>query len=88
MDEPTLEYLSDYADEFLVHGVDVEGKRCNYVPCYVVKSFTLIEISGADRLLKKSLWDINCFVCCHILLAYGIEISIAMMESSYADLNF
>ncbi|OEL17445.1 1-(5-phosphoribosyl)-5-[(5-phosphoribosylamino)methylideneamino] imidazole-4-carboxamide isomerase, chloroplastic, partial [Dichanthelium oligosanthes] len=27
VDEPTLEYLAAYADEFLVHGVDVEGKR-------------------------------------------------------------
>ncbi|KAH9624961.1 hypothetical protein KSS87_023360 [Heliosperma pusillum] len=27
VDEHTLEYLSVYADEFLVHGVDVEGKR-------------------------------------------------------------
>lgn len=23
-----LEILSDYCDEFLVHGVDVEGKKC------------------------------------------------------------
>ena len=36
VDEPTLEYLAAFADEFLVHGVDVEGKRCNYVPCYQV----------------------------------------------------
>jgi hypothetical protein len=27
VDEPTLDYLAAYADEFLVHGVDVEGKR-------------------------------------------------------------
>ncbi|XP_062179346.1 1-(5-phosphoribosyl)-5-[(5-phosphoribosylamino)methylideneamino] imidazole-4-carboxamide isomerase, chloroplastic-like [Phragmites australis] len=27
VDEPTLEHLAAYADEFLVHGVDVEGKR-------------------------------------------------------------
>ncbi|KAL6909937.1 hypothetical protein ACP4OV_001195 [Aristida adscensionis] len=27
VDERTLEDLADYADEFLVHGVDVEGKR-------------------------------------------------------------
>ncbi|KAG9459102.1 hypothetical protein H6P81_003610 [Aristolochia fimbriata] len=27
LDEETLEFLADYADEFLVHGVDVEGKR-------------------------------------------------------------
>ncbi|KAL9235095.1 hypothetical protein vseg_009890 [Gypsophila vaccaria] len=27
VDEHTLEFLSTYADEFLVHGVDVEGKR-------------------------------------------------------------
>ncbi|KAL6620223.1 hypothetical protein ACP70R_035362 [Stipagrostis hirtigluma subsp. patula] len=27
VDEPTLEYLATFADEFLVHGVDVEGKR-------------------------------------------------------------
>ncbi|KAG8068824.1 hypothetical protein GUJ93_ZPchr0005g14625 [Zizania palustris] len=27
VDEPTLNYLAAYADEFLVHGVDVEGKR-------------------------------------------------------------
>ncbi|CAN6337664.1 unnamed protein product [Urochloa humidicola] len=27
VDEPTLEYLAAYSDEFLVHGVDVEGKR-------------------------------------------------------------
>ncbi|TVU19299.1 hypothetical protein EJB05_35440 [Eragrostis curvula] len=27
VDEPTLEHLASYADEFLVHGVDVEGKR-------------------------------------------------------------
>ncbi|XP_074269028.1 1-(5-phosphoribosyl)-5-[(5-phosphoribosylamino)methylideneamino] imidazole-4-carboxamide isomerase, chloroplastic [Silene latifolia] len=27
VEEHTLEYLSEYADEFLVHGVDVEGKR-------------------------------------------------------------
>jgi phosphoribosylformimino-5-aminoimidazole carboxamide ribotide isomerase len=29
VDEPALEYLAAFADEFLVHGVDVEGKRCN-----------------------------------------------------------
>jgi hypothetical protein len=28
VDEPTLKHLAAYADEFLVHGVDVEGKRC------------------------------------------------------------
>ncbi|XP_019106734.1 1-(5-phosphoribosyl)-5-[(5-phosphoribosylamino)methylideneamino] imidazole-4-carboxamide isomerase, chloroplastic isoform X2 [Beta vulgaris subsp. vulgaris] len=27
VDEQTLEFLSKYADEFLVHGVDVEGKK-------------------------------------------------------------
>ncbi|KAH9309584.1 hypothetical protein KI387_037495, partial [Taxus chinensis] len=27
LDEETLDTLSAYADEFLVHGVDVEGKR-------------------------------------------------------------
>uniref|UniRef100_A0A0D3G7E4 Uncharacterized protein n=1 Tax=Oryza barthii TaxID=65489 RepID=A0A0D3G7E4_9ORYZ len=27
VDEPTLKHLAAYADEFLVHGVDVEGKR-------------------------------------------------------------
>ncbi|CAN6346913.1 unnamed protein product [Urochloa humidicola] len=27
VDKPTLEYLAAYSDEFLVHGVDVEGKR-------------------------------------------------------------
>ncbi|GAB2300716.1 Phosphoribosylformimino-5-aminoimidazole carboxamide ribotide isomerase [Dionaea muscipula] len=27
LDEKTLEFLATYADEFLVHGVDVEGKR-------------------------------------------------------------
>ncbi|ONL98954.1 1-(5-phosphoribosyl)-5-[(5-phosphoribosylamino)methylideneamino] imidazole-4-carboxamide isomerase chloroplastic [Zea mays] len=27
VDEPALEYLAAFADEFLVHGVDVEGKR-------------------------------------------------------------
>ncbi|XP_010917345.1 1-(5-phosphoribosyl)-5-[(5-phosphoribosylamino)methylideneamino] imidazole-4-carboxamide isomerase, chloroplastic isoform X2 [Elaeis guineensis] len=27
LDEQTLEFLATYADEFLVHGVDVEGKR-------------------------------------------------------------
>lgn len=27
VDEKTLDYLATYADEFLVHGVDVEGKR-------------------------------------------------------------
>ncbi|XP_068660308.1 1-(5-phosphoribosyl)-5-[(5-phosphoribosylamino)methylideneamino] imidazole-4-carboxamide isomerase, chloroplastic [Aristolochia californica] len=27
LDEETLEFLAEYADEFLVHGVDVEGKR-------------------------------------------------------------
>ncbi|KAL2900203.1 1-(5-phosphoribosyl)-5-[(5-phosphoribosylamino)methylideneamino] imidazole-4-carboxamide isomerase chloroplastic, partial [Bienertia sinuspersici] len=27
VDEQTLEFLADYADEFLVHGVDVEGKK-------------------------------------------------------------
>ncbi|KAL4571591.1 hypothetical protein LXL04_018354 [Taraxacum kok-saghyz] len=27
LDESTLKFLSDYADEFLVHGVDVEGKK-------------------------------------------------------------
>jgi len=43
VDEPTLEYLAAFADEFLVHGVDVEGKRCNYVPCYQV-FLLLLEI--------------------------------------------
>ncbi|XP_035815520.1 1-(5-phosphoribosyl)-5-[(5-phosphoribosylamino)methylideneamino] imidazole-4-carboxamide isomerase, chloroplastic isoform X3 [Zea mays] len=38
VDEPTLEYLAAFADEFLVHGVDVEGKRCSYVPCYQVRN--------------------------------------------------
>ena len=27
LDEKVLEFLANYADEFLVHGVDVEGKR-------------------------------------------------------------
>lgn len=36
VDEPALEYLAAFADEFLVHGVDVEGKRCNCVPYYQV----------------------------------------------------
>lgn len=27
LDEKTLAFLATYADEFLVHGVDVEGKR-------------------------------------------------------------
>ncbi|KAL4577498.1 hypothetical protein LXL04_013607 [Taraxacum kok-saghyz] len=27
LDKSTLKFLSDYADEFLVHGVDVEGKK-------------------------------------------------------------
>ena len=27
LDEEVLEFLANYADEFLVHGVDVEGKR-------------------------------------------------------------
>ena len=27
LDEEVLEFLAHYADEFLVHGVDVEGKR-------------------------------------------------------------
>ena len=27
LDEEVLEFLTHYADEFLVHGVDVEGKR-------------------------------------------------------------
>jgi len=43
VDKSTLEYLAAFADEFLVHGVDVEGKRCNYVPCYQV-FLLLIEI--------------------------------------------
>lgn len=43
VDEPTLEYLAAFADEFLVHGVDVEGKRCNYL--FVRVFVLLIEIS-------------------------------------------
>lgn len=27
LDEEVLAFLADYADEFLVHGVDVEGKK-------------------------------------------------------------
>lgn len=27
LDEKVLAFLADYADEFLVHGVDVEGKK-------------------------------------------------------------
>ena len=27
VDERTLDFLATYADEFLVHGVDVEGKK-------------------------------------------------------------
>lgn len=27
VDEQTLEFLADFADEFLIHGVDVEGKK-------------------------------------------------------------
>jgi len=27
LDERSLAFLASYADEFLVHGVDVEGKR-------------------------------------------------------------
>ena len=27
LDKEVLEFLANYADEFLVHGVDVEGKR-------------------------------------------------------------
>jgi phosphoribosylformimino-5-aminoimidazole carboxamide ribotide isomerase len=27
LDEKVLEFLGSYADEFLVHGVDVEGKK-------------------------------------------------------------
>ena len=27
VDEKTMEFLGNYADEFLVHGVDVEGKK-------------------------------------------------------------
>lgn len=27
LDEKVLEFLASYADEFLVHGVDVEGKK-------------------------------------------------------------
>lgn len=27
LDKKTLDFLASYADEFLVHGVDVEGKR-------------------------------------------------------------
>lgn len=27
LDEKVLDFLSTYADEFLVHGVDVEGKK-------------------------------------------------------------
>lgn len=27
LDEAILDFLASYADEFLVHGVDVEGKR-------------------------------------------------------------
>lgn len=30
LDEKILKFLASYADEFLVHGVDVEGKK--YVP--------------------------------------------------------
>jgi phosphoribosylformimino-5-aminoimidazole carboxamide ribotide isomerase len=28
VDADTLKILADYCDEFLVHGVDVEGKQC------------------------------------------------------------
>lgn len=27
LDEKVLDFLAGYADEFLVHGVDVEGKK-------------------------------------------------------------
>lgn len=27
LDEEVLDFLANYADEFLVHGVDVEGKK-------------------------------------------------------------
>ncbi|KAK9663670.1 hypothetical protein RND81_O266500 [Saponaria officinalis] len=41
VDEHTLEFHSIYADEFLVHGVDVQGKKC----CRVSSSNGII--SGA-----------------------------------------
>lgn len=41
LDEENLAFLSTYADEFLVHGVDVEGKR------YLVKN-RIYPISYVD----------------------------------------
>merc|ERR1712087_322461 len=40
VDAETLKMLSDYCDEFLVHGVDVEGKQCGILE-------DLVELLGA-----------------------------------------
>lgn len=33
LNEKVLNFLAEYADEFLVHGVDVEGKKLVHVLC-------------------------------------------------------
>lgn len=60
LDEEVLAFLADYADEFLVHGVDVEGKKwvvkCSAIFFVYVYSFIYSEIClvAADSALMKS----------------------------------
>jgi hypothetical protein len=81
VDEPALEYLAAFADEFLVHGVDVEGKRCN---CGIIIKSSFYWLKKSYCNIDMTIWD---KVALQVVISYYSEIYM-MDQFLHTDFKF